>query len=120
MPDLYQQFSDLVLLNNNDLNLNPLKFQVCLMNILHSHYMHHIFAPHYSLLHLKNNQCFSSADTPPYTIFLVSGISVDDLSSPTNIILKNTSLDTSGQYKCEVSGGPPRYIILIFIYLVNV
>ena len=49
-----------------------------------------------------------SSESPPYTIFLLSGISVDDVSTPTHIILKNVSLLTSGQYKCEVSGGPPR------------
>ena len=34
---------------------------------------------------------------------------MDDLSSPTHIILNNISLATSGSYKCEVSGGPPRF-----------
>ena len=34
---------------------------------------------------------------------------MDDLSSPTHIILNNISLSTSGRYKCEVSGGPPRF-----------
>ena len=52
-------------------------------------------------------------DSPPYTIFLVPGIEVDDMSTPTNIVLKNVSLDTSGQYKCEVSAGPPRYNYLV-------
>ena len=48
-------------------------------------------------------------DSPPYTLFLLSGLVVDDLSSPTHIILNNISLATSGRYKCEVSGGPPRF-----------
>ena len=47
-------------------------------------------------------------ESPPVTIFLISGISVDDLSSPTNIIIKNVSLSSSGSVKCEVSAGPPR------------
>lgn len=47
-------------------------------------------------------------DSPPYTIFLVPGIEVDDLSTPTNIILTNVSLLTSGTFKCEISGGTPR------------
>ena len=51
---------------------------------------------------------FFFSESPPYTIFLLSGISVDDVSTPTHIILKNVSLLTSGRYKCEVSGGPPR------------
>ena len=53
----------------------------------------------------------SFSESPPYTIFLLSGISVDDVSTPTHIILKNVSLLTSGRYKCEVSGGPPRWEI---------
>ena len=49
-----------------------------------------------------------SQQSPPFTIFLVAGITVSDLSTPTNILLSNVSLDTGGQYKCEVSGGPLR------------
>jgi len=48
-------------------------------------------------------------ESPPVTIFLIPGITVDDLSSPTHIIIKNVSLATSGSVKCEVSGGPPRF-----------
>ena len=49
-------------------------------------------------------------DTPPYTIFVVSGIQLDDASTETRLLLRNASLATSGRYKCEVSGGPPRSV----------
>lgn len=64
-----------------------------------------------------NNPLFS--DSPPYTIFLVPGIEVDDLSSPTNIILANVSLLTSGTYKCEMSEGPPRWETLPILLLIS-
>jgi len=48
-------------------------------------------------------------ESPPVTIFLLHGISVSDSSSPTRLILKNSSLSTSGTVKCEVSAGPPRF-----------
>jgi len=48
-------------------------------------------------------------ESPPVTIFLLHGISVSDSSSPTRLVLKNTSLSTSGSVKCEVSAGPPRF-----------
>ena len=48
-------------------------------------------------------------DVPPYTIFLLPGITVHDQASPTALILQNVSLRTSGSYKCELSGGPPRF-----------
>ena len=47
-------------------------------------------------------------DVPPYTIFLLPGLTVHDQASPTNMILQNISLATSGMFKCEISGGPPR------------
>ena len=56
-----------------------------------------------------NNSHNHCPDSPPYTLFVLSGLTVDDLSSPTHIILNNISLATSGRYKCEVSGGPPRF-----------
>ena len=49
------------------------------------------------------------SDVPPYTIFLLPGITVHDQASPTAMILQNVSLATSGKYKCEISGGPPRF-----------
>ena len=50
------------------------------------------------------------SDVPPYTIFLLPGISVHDQASPSSLILQNVSLATSGRFKCEVSGGPPRSV----------
>ena len=47
-------------------------------------------------------------DVPPYTIFLLTGLTVHDQASPTAMILQNVSLATSGRFKCEISGGPPR------------
>ena len=49
-------------------------------------------------------------DLPPYTIFLLTGLTVHDQASPTNMILQNVSLATSGRFKCEISGGPPRFL----------
>ena len=54
-------------------------------------------------------QLYAMLDVPPYTIFLLTGLTVHDQASPTAMILQNVSLATSGKYKCEISGGPPRF-----------
>ena len=73
---------------------------------LHRHQLCHCVV--YLRLLRRYNIFSNFADSPPFTIFLVAGISVSDLSTPTNIILSNVSLETGGKFKCEVSGGPPR------------
>ena len=44
----------------------------------------------------------------PITTYFVRGVRVSESSSPTLLIIKNVSAETSGVFKCEVSGGPPR------------
>jgi hypothetical protein len=57
-----------------------------------------------------NNEFFRyQQDNQSISIYPLAGLNVDSYSSKTHIIVKNVSLETSGNYKCEVSGGGPRY-----------
>jgi len=48
-------------------------------------------------------------ESPPVTIFVLPGVTVADSSTPTRLSLRNTSLETNGIFKCEISAGPPRF-----------
>jgi len=42
-------------------------------------------------------------------IYQLGGLLVDNLSSPTHLRVRNVSFETSGRFRCEVTGGPPGY-----------
>jgi len=46
---------------------------------------------------------------PEIRIYPLEGLTVDNLSPHTHILVKNVSLETSGKFRCEVSGGAPRF-----------
>lgn len=45
----------------------------------------------------------------PVTIYPLDGVSVSPRASPTLLVLDKVSSATNGVFKCEVSGGPPRF-----------
>jgi len=42
-------------------------------------------------------------------IYQLEGLYIDNFSSPTLLKVKNVSFETSGKFRCEVTGGPPGY-----------
>ncbi|XP_023321851.1 uncharacterized protein LOC111696475 [Eurytemora carolleeae] len=48
-------------------------------------------------------------ESPSITVFVQNGTKTSEISTPTHIVLESVTPASSGSYKCEVSGGPPRY-----------
>lgn len=63
---------------------------------------------------------YQPSEDPPIRIFPLRGLIVDDFSSKTHLLVKNVSLETSGKFRCEVSGGPPRYQTAVIDSVVTV
>ena len=49
----------------------------------------------------------------PVTTYPLAGVAVAASSSPTLLTLEAVSSATAGLYKCEVSGGPPRWRLVM-------
>ncbi|XP_023339970.1 uncharacterized protein LOC111710153 [Eurytemora carolleeae] len=65
----------------------------------------------YSIKWYRDNDEFFryQQDKNSTSIYPLDGLNVDDYSSKTHILVKNVSLATSGNFKCEISGGGPRF-----------
>jgi len=77
----------------------------------------------YSIKWYRDEQEFyryQPSDNPPIRIFSMQGLKVDDLSSQTHLRVENVSLESSGSFKCEVSGGPPRFQTAVLVSRVEV
>ena len=55
------------------------------------------------------NDCTAPDSVSPVTTYPLAGVAVAASSSPTLLTLEAVSSATAGLYKCEVSGGPPRW-----------
>lgn len=49
------------------------------------------------------------SEDPHTTVFIIPGMELLETSSPTHIILGGVTTETGGEFKCEVSEGPPRF-----------